>query len=317
MPELPEVETVRRTLIALVAGRTIERVTVSLPRIIQRPAEPEQFADMLAGQTIKTVERRGKFLRIVLDELVLVSHLRMEGRYGHYRSDEPVEKHTHVIFHFTDGTELRYKDVRQFGTMHIFLPGEEFALAPLNKLGIEPLDESFTSEALRGLLGGRSGPIKPLLLNQAYVVGLGNIYVDEALHASGIHPERPADSLRKAEWERLYAAIRETLGRAVDAGGSSVKSYVNGQGEMGMFQYSLQVYGREQEPCRTCGTPIEKSVVGGRGTHVCPKCQPSGAKSSKRASAGRAAKTSADKNGKAGGKRSKGVIAARMAVRGD
>jgi len=301
---MPEVETVRRTLNVLVAGRTIERVTVSLPRIIQRPAEPEQFADMLAGRTIESVERRGKFLRIVLDGLVLVSHLRMEGRYGHYTVNEPVEKHTHVIFHFTDGTELRYKDVRQFGTMHLFQPGEEFRMAPLNKLGVEPLDESFTLELLRGMLGKRSGPIKPLLLNQAYVVGLGNIYVDEALHSAGIHPERPADSLRKGEWERLYAAIRETLSRAVDAGGSSVKSYVNGQGEMGMFQYSLQVYGREGEPCRTCGTVIEKSVVGGRGTHVCRRCQPPG-----KGSAGSVARGTHTKK--------KGVIASRMAVRGE
>lgn len=274
MPELPEVETVRRTLNELVAGKTIDRVTVSLPRIIQRPAEPEQFADLLAGRTIVTVERRGKFLRLLLDGLTLVSHLRMEGRYGLYRSDEPVEKHTHVIFHFTDGTELRYKDVRQFGTMHVFLPGEELDSPPLNKLGLEPLDDSFTLESLRRLLGRRPGPIKPLLLNQTYVVGLGNIYVDEALFSAGIHPERPADSLEKDEWERLFRAIRDTLGRAVEAGGSSIKSYVNGQGEMGMFQHSLLVYGRKNEPCSRCGSAIEKTVLGGRGTHYCHTCQP-------------------------------------------
>lgn len=274
MPELPEVETVRRTLIELVAGKTVERVTVSLPRIIQRPTEPEQFADLLAGRTILTVERRGKFLLLLLDGLTLVSHLRMEGRYGLYRSGEPVEKHTHVIFHFTDGTELRYRDVRQFGTMHLFAPGEEFESPPLNKLGLEPLEESFTLDELRKLLGGRSGPIKPLLLNQAYVVGLGNIYADEALFSAGIHPERPADSLKKDEWERLYAAIRGTLARAVEAGGSSIKSYVNGQGEMGMFQHSLLVYGRRNEPCPRCGSAIEKTVLGGRGTHYCHICQP-------------------------------------------
>ena len=166
MPELPEVETVKRTLAELVSGKKIRAVTVTLPRIIQRPAEPEAFARALEGRTIQSVERRGKFLRILLDDLVLVSHLRMEGRYGVYKADEPVEKHTHVVFHFTDGTELRYKDVRQFGTMHLFAPGEEFALPPLNKLGIEPLDERFTADALRALLAKRKGPIKPLLLNQ-------------------------------------------------------------------------------------------------------------------------------------------------------
>ena len=273
MPELPEVETVRRTLNALIAGKTIDRVSVKLPRIIQRPADPDLFEIQLAGRTFTTVERRGKFLRLMLDGLVLVSHLRMEGRYGLYREEEPTEPHTHVIFHFTDGTELRYKDVRQFGTMHLFAPGEELSSAPLNKLGVEPLDEAFTLDAFRRAIGKRTTKIKPLLLNQEVVVGLGNIYVDEALHEAGIHPETEANLLKPAELERLHAAIVRTLREAVEAGGSSIKSYVNGQGEMGMFQHRLRAYGREGEPCDRCGSPIEKSVVGGRGTHTCPKCQ--------------------------------------------
>lgn len=274
MPELPEVETVRKTLIELVAGKKIRSVTVNLPRIIIRPAEPEQFADALAGHTIETVERRGKFLRIVLDGLVLVSHLRMEGRYGVFPSGEPVEKHTHVLFHFEDGTDLRYKDVRQFGTMHLFRPGEEFELPPLNKLGIEPLAPEFTVDVLRSRLERRTSRIKPLLLNQELIVGLGNIYVDEALFQARIHPERTPDTLRPAEWNRLHEAIHATLERAVEAGGSSIKSYVNGQGEMGMFQHQLLVYGRKNEPCSACAAPIVKFTVGGRGTHICEKCQP-------------------------------------------
>lgn len=273
MPELPEVETVRRTLVELVAGKTIRSVTVSLPRIIQRPIEPEQFADALAGHTIQTVERRGKFLRFVLDGIILVSHLRMEGRYGVYKQAEPVEAHTHVIFHFADGTELRYKDVRQFGTMHLFLPGEEFELPPLNKLGIEPLDEQFTLKALKETMQHRSSKIKALLLNQEHVVGLGNIYVDEALFQARIHPEREPGSLSAAEWKRLYESIKHTLTSAVNAGGSSIKSYVNGQGEMGMFQQQLLVYGKKNEPCPYCSSKIEKLKVAGRGTHICPKCQ--------------------------------------------
>ncbi|REK69416.1 DNA-formamidopyrimidine glycosylase [Paenibacillus paeoniae] len=274
MPELPEVETVRRTLMELVAGKRIHSVTVKLPRIIQRPAEPQQFADALVGHTIQTVERRGKFLRIVLDGLVLVSHLRMEGRYGVYPSDEPVELHTHVIFHFDDGTDLRYKDVRQFGTMHIFNTGEELELPPLNKLGIEPLNDEFTVNVLRMKLEKRTTKIKPLLLNQELIVGLGNIYVDESLFLARIHPERSPGSLSQAEWKRLHEAIRSTLTRAVEAGGSSIKSYVNGQGEMGMFQHQFLVYGRKNEPCTSCGKPLHKFVVGGRGTHICTKCQP-------------------------------------------
>ncbi|MCQ6559878.1 DNA-formamidopyrimidine glycosylase [Paenibacillus mendelii] len=274
MPELPEVETVRRTLNQLVAGKTIESVTVTLPRILQRPKEPSEFADMLAGRTLQSVERRGKFLRILFDGLVLVSHLRMEGRYGVYEKDEPVELHTHVIFHFRDGTELRYKDVRQFGTMHLFKSGEELLLPPLNKLGIEPLEESFTLKTFMKVLSNRTTKIKPLLLNQEYIVGLGNIYVDEALFTAGIHPERTADTLKRSDWKRLYEAVRTTLTRAVEAGGSSIKSYVNGQGEMGMFQHELLIYGRKNEPCSKCGQFIEKTVVGGRGTHICTKCQP-------------------------------------------
>lgn len=274
MPELPEVETVKRTLNMLVQGKTISGVTVRLPRIIRRPEEPEQFIHLLEGQTIRGVERRGKFLRFLLDDLVLVSHLRMEGRYGVYPSDEPLESHTHVLFHFTDGTDLRYKDVRQFGTMDVFKKGEEFVHPPLHKLGLEPLEPDFTFEAFRERIKGRSTKIKPLLLNQEVIVGLGNIYVDEALHLAGIHPAREADSLTKPELERLHAAIVSTLQDAVDAGGSSIKSYVNGQGEMGMFQHQLKAYGRKNEPCSACGQPIEKIVLGGRGTHFCPKCQP-------------------------------------------
>lgn len=274
MPELPEVETVRRTLTQLIVGKTIQSVQVFLPRIIQRPDDIRRFEAELAGHTILEIGRRGKFLRIIMDGLVLVSHLRMEGRYGVYQTGEEVEKHTHVIFRFTDGTELRYKDVRQFGTMHLFAPGEEFTNKLLVKLGLEPLEESFTLQAFQDKISRRTTKIKPALLNQEYIVGLGNIYVDEALFRAGIHPEYPADKLNQTQLERLHTAIIETLTEAVEAGGSSIKSYVNGQGEMGMFQHSLRMYGRQGEPCLNCGGPVVKTVVGGRGTHFCPNCQP-------------------------------------------
>lgn len=273
MPELPEVETVRRTLRELVTGKKIDAVTVRLPRIVQKP-EPDRFAAALAGQTIRDIGRRGKFLRILTDDLVLVSHLRMEGRYGVFRAEEPVETHTHVIFHFTDGSELRYKDVRQFGTMHLFAKGEDLEALPLGKLGAEPLAPDFTLAAFRRMMRRRTGKIKPLLLDQTFIAGIGNIYADEALFRARIHPERAADSLSAAEVRRLHEAIIATLQEAVEAGGSSIKSYVNGQGEMGMFQQQLLVYGRKDQPCPECGKPVVKFVVGGRGTHVCPSCQP-------------------------------------------
>jgi len=273
MPELPEVETVVRTLRTLVLQKTIAGVTVTLPRIIRTPDDVEAFRHRLAGQTIRDIRRRAKFILFELDQDVLISHLRMEGRYGLYDTLDPVEKHTHVIFHFTDGKELRYRDVRQFGTMDVLPLGMETTAGPLARLGVEPLDESFTPTVLRGLLKGKTAKIKPLLLNQECIVGLGNIYVDESLFKAGIHPERPAGSLTASQVNRLHASIVSTLREAVKQGGSSIKSYVNGQGEMGMFQQSLLVYGRKGEPCTRCGTPIVRIVVGGRGTHICPKCQ--------------------------------------------
>ncbi len=273
MPELPEVETVVRTLRKLVTGKIISRVSVFLPRIIRRPDDVEEFKAQLAGQTIHRIERRAKFIKFVLDRDVLLSHLRMEGRYGLYQADDEIEKHTHVIFHFTDGTDLRYRDVRQFGTMDVLPLGEETEHEPLKKLGPEPLAEDFTVERFRKMLKGRSTRIKPLLLNQEFLVGLGNIYVDEALFRARIHPEKAAGELTSRQIARLHESIVTTLQEAIEQGGSSIKSYVNGQGEMGMFQQSLNVYGRKGEACPICHTEIVRFVVGGRGTHICPKCQ--------------------------------------------
>lgn len=273
MPELPEVETVKKTLQKLVVGKQIQDVTIHLPRIVRLPDDTEEFRQQLIGTTITQVGRRGKFLKIVCHPWVLVSHLRMEGKYRLAHQGEPYEKHTHVIFHFTDGTELRYRDVRQFGTMHLFKHGEEENHLPLKKLGPEPLSDQFELTWFKESLSKRKTNIKALLLNQKYLVGLGNIYVDESLFKAGIHPERAANSLAKEEVERLYRSIRQTLQEAIELGGSSVRSYVNGEGEMGMFQLKIQVYGRKHEPCLKCGTPIERLVVAGRGTHVCPHCQ--------------------------------------------
>ncbi|MFD1409941.1 DNA-formamidopyrimidine glycosylase [Kroppenstedtia eburnea] len=273
MPELPEVETVKRTLQKLITGKTVEEVKVSLPRILQEPPDPQLFGEMLKGRKVTGVERRGKFLRIFFDPWVLVSHLRMEGRYSLESAETPVAKHTHVIFRFTDGTELRYRDVRQFGTMHLWPKGEELNLPPLRKLGPEPLSEAFTLAGFAAGLAKRKTNIKALLLNQEFLCGLGNIYVDEALFTAGIHPERRVQSLDSDEVKRLYKSIRSTLVKAVEAGGSSVRSYVDGNGEMGMFQLQIQVYGKKGEPCLHCGHPIERRVVAGRGTHFCPECQ--------------------------------------------
>ncbi|ERI08621.1 DNA-formamidopyrimidine glycosylase [Aneurinibacillus aneurinilyticus] len=274
MPELPEVETVRRTLNKLVTGKTITDVIVKLPRLIKAPDDTVLFIELMKGQTIRDVGRRGKFLLFYLDDFVMVSHLRMEGRYGLYQEKDDVEKHTHVIFQFADATELRYKDVRTFGTMHLFAKGKEMAGPPLHKLGPEPLDKTFTAELLKERVKRRKSKIKPLLLNQEIIVGLGNIYVDEALFQAGIHPEKVPDELTDEQWKALHISIVQILSESILLGGSSIKSYVDGQGQEGQFQHTLKAYGRTGEPCVVCGTPIEKFVVGGRGTHICPSCQP-------------------------------------------
>lgn len=273
MPELPEVETVKKTLQQLVAGKTIADVTVRWPRIVKLPDDTEAFRLRLIGQTIHDIGRRGKFLKLFLDDDVLVSHLRMEGRYTLCCNGEPPDKHTHVIFTFTDGDALHYRDVRKFGTMHVFRKGEEENHLPLSQLGPEPLGVKFTSTYLAGRLAKTTRSVKAALLDQTLVAGIGNIYVDESLFRARIHPERRADTLTIEEIKHLHRAIRKILREAVAQGGSTVRSYVNGQGQMGMFQQSLFVYARRGEPCDVCGTEVEKKVVAGRGTHYCPKCQ--------------------------------------------
>jgi formamidopyrimidine-DNA glycosylase len=264
MPELPEVETVRRTLLQLVKGKTIKHVEVLWPKMIKKPEPVEQFVDALKGQTILDVRRRGKFLKFILSDYVLVSHLRMEGRYGVYSSSEPIDKHTHVLFTFTDGSQLRYRDVRKFGTMHLFIAGQ---------LGPEPFSEEFTVSSLYEQLQKTNRKVKVALLDQQLVVGLGNIYVDEALFRAGIHPERVSNTLTIEEVKTLHKEIVDTLSEAVEKGGSTVRSYVNTEGQIGMFQLELFVYGKKGEACKKCGSEIMKSVVGGRGTHICPSCQ--------------------------------------------
>lgn len=273
MPELPEVETVRKTLEVLAKGKEIKAVSVFWPKMVKVPSEVEQFSDALKGQRIEELGRRGKFLILYTQNFALVSHLRMEGKYGLYDTGEAVDKHTHVIFHFTDGTELRYKDVRKFGTFHLYEKGKEFETQPLADLGPEPFSEQFSVQWLSDRLKKTTRKIKPALLDQKILVGLGNIYVDEALFRAKIHPERIASSLTDAEEAVLYHEIVSTLSEAVEKGGSTIRSYVNSQGQIGSYQLELNVYGRKHEPCKVCGIPLEKSVVGGRGTHFCPACQ--------------------------------------------
>ncbi|WP_068674626.1 DNA-formamidopyrimidine glycosylase [Oceanobacillus sp. Castelsardo] len=273
MPELPEVETIRKTLIPLVTDKTIDKIEVYWPKIVKVPDDVENFKLLLEGQTIQRMGRRGKFLLFYFDDVVLISHLRMEGKYRVVPSTEQKEKHTHVIFKFTNGEDLRYNDVRKFGTMHVYPIGQEFESEPLKKLGPEPFDENFTLDYLYEKLKKTVRPIKAALLDQTVVTGLGNIYVDETLFRAQIHPSKKANQLTKKEVERIHDESILTLSDAVEQGGTTIRSYVNGQGEMGMFQQELFVYGQENKECKRCGKLIYKTKVAGRGTHICPDCQ--------------------------------------------
>ena len=273
MPELPEVETIRKTLKQLVLNKEIADVTIRWPKIIKYPDDIEHFKQLICGETIRDIKRRGKFLLFYLDELVLVSHLRMEGKYKHTPSSTDVPKHTHVLFHFTDGTDLRYDDVRKFGTMHLFPIGKELKQKPLLQLGPDPFEENYTIQHVEQHLRKTTRPIKAALLDQTIIAGLGNIYVDEVLFLSNVHPETRANKLTKKSIAQIYENTYKVLEKAVELGGTTIRSYVDGAGEMGMFQQQLFAYGQTDLPCKTCGTAITKIKVAGRGTHICPACQ--------------------------------------------
>ncbi|ASF40128.1 DNA-formamidopyrimidine glycosylase [Halobacillus halophilus] len=273
MPELPEVETVRQTLKNLVLKKTIDDVSVYWGNIIKNPRDPDEFKRLLKGQSFLDIERKGKFMIFHMDDLVLVSHLRMEGKFGLYDAEVEKPKHTHVVFHFTDGTELRYDDVRKFGTMHVFPKGEELDRKPLNQLGPDPFDKAFTLDYFFHKLQRTSRNIKAVLLDQSIVAGLGNIYVDEALYRARIHPERLANKLLKEEADRIRKSSVQIIEEAIGLGGSTIRSYLNSQGKIGSFQQNLKVYGKQDTSCQECGDVIIKTKVSGRGTHICPTCQ--------------------------------------------
>lgn len=272
MPELPEVETVRKGLSRLVVGKKIQKIQVLWPRIIEQP-ETAIFEASLVGEEILAIDRRGKFLIFRLSHYELISHLRMEGKYQFVERNEPIDKHTHVIFFFEDGSQLRYHDVRKFGRMTLVEKGASDAYKGIMKLGPEPLPDTFLLDGFRLGLQKSHKAIKPLLLDQKLVTGLGNIYVDEALWEAKIHPEQPADTLKPKEAELLRKAIIDVLSGAIEAGGTTIRSYLNALGESGNFQVALHVYGQTGQPCVRCHTPIVKTKVAQRGTHYCPNCQ--------------------------------------------
>lgn len=270
MPELPEVETIARGLRASLSGRTITGVTVRWEPTIGCPSV-EQFREQISGLRVQSIGRRGKYLVLELDRGYLLIHLKMSGRLYVVPSSRPLEKHEHTTFDLDDGRQLRFRDVRKFGRVYLVDRPERVTA----DLGPEPLAEDLTLEAFRRRLAARSGRLKSLLLNQAFLAGLGNIYADEALFRAGLHPLRTVPSLTADEEASLYEAIRSVLRQAIADHGTTLGDggYVDVRGEAGDYQERIAVYGRTGESCLRCQTPIERLVIGGRSSHFCPTCQ--------------------------------------------
>jgi formamidopyrimidine-DNA glycosylase len=272
MPELPEVETIRRGLEPLVVGRRIERAAIRDPRLT-RPFDPDEVARQIQGERITSLDRRGKYLVVRFESgRVLLIHLRMTGNFRVAGGDPADGPHDRAVLRLDNDSDVIYRDIRRFGTWLLVEPHE---LEPYldERVGEEPLEKAFRTAALAARLAGRRAPIKAALLDQRTVAGLGNIYADEALWRARIHPLRPAGDLEPDEVRRLHRGLRDALRTGIARQGATLSNYATPDGESGRMQEEFKVYGREGEPCLRCGTPIEKIRVAGRGTWYCPRCQ--------------------------------------------
>lgn len=277
MPELPEVENVRRSLLPHLAGRSIEKIVVREPRL-RWPVDRRGLKRWTQGARVDSIRRRAKYLLVDLDRTprqsaVLMIHLGMTGRVGLAPVGKPLEIHTHVVFGLDNGRELRFVDPRRFGMVEAFAAAGELDHPRLAHLGLEPLEPSTTAAALAARAKGRTAPIKSFLMDARQVVGVGNIYACEALWAAGIHPQAAAGRLSRARWERLTRSVQELLSRAIESGGTTFRDYQDADGRRGEFAASLAVYGREGLPCPACAKPVRRLVQGGRSTFYCARCQ--------------------------------------------
>ena len=270
MPELPEVETIVRGLQHRSVGQKIVRVKVSLPKIIR--GDKERFVSLIEGASIEEVRRQGKIIILGLSNgMSILVHLKLTGQLLYISQDVPADRHTHLVFSLSGGEELRYVDLRQFGYFLLTETSEIFHLPQLSALGPDPLKISL--DEFKGLISKRSGRIKSLLLNQSFLAGIGNIYADEILHLSGIHPLQQAHILSESKIKRLHQAIREVLARTIKYRGSSVSDYLDLAGQEGNYQRFHQVYQREGKPCLTCQAKIARLKIGNRSSYFCPNCQ--------------------------------------------
>jgi len=273
MPELPEVETVKRSLTPFLKGVQIENVEILFSGIIKEP-EPALFREKIKDKTVIEIKRRGKYLLFDLNEdLTMVIHLRMTGQLTISSRELPINKHTHLIFTLSSGKELRFTDVRKFGLVYLVSSGMWEGIKGLFNLGFEPLAEDFTYEVFAEIITNKQGKLKPFLLDQSKIAGIGNIYADEILFEAELHPQREMKTLTSEEIKKLYHALRVKLEEGIKYRGTSKRDYVDGRGEKGHFQERLQVYGRGGQVCNKCGIRLQRIVIAGRGTVFCPHCQ--------------------------------------------
>ena len=268
MPELPEVETVVRTLEHKINGRIIKKVNVLWKNLIEYP-ETDSFCRFLENQKFEKFERRGKFLIFRLTDYTLIAHLRMEGKFYVYPEKTEPLKHTHIVFELDEG-ELHYNDVRKFGRFYLY--GKDEELAAIKQLGYEPWDDQLTADYLKKYCRNKNTAIKSQLLDQNMIAGIGNIYANEICFDVKINPQHPACFISREKWEEIIASTRKILAQAIKDGGTTIRSYTSSLGVTGLFQQHLNVHSQNGKECH-CGTVIEKIAVNGRGTYFCPKCQ--------------------------------------------
>ena len=267
MPELPEVQTVLDTLEYRIKDLEIKDIKILYKPIVE--CSTRTFKNKLIGQHFRNFKRRGKYLLFEMDDITLVSHLRMEGKYFIMDENDPLSKHDHVIFYLSNNKQLRYNDVRKFGRMELIDKKEDYR--DFKKLGPEPFSSEFSLKYCKQYLKDKKMPIKTVLLDQSFVAGIGNIYADEILFAIKVNPLKNANTLNDDQIKDLIKNTRAILKKAIKAGGTTIRSYTSSLGVTGRFQLSLKIHTLSE--CKVCKSEVKKITVGGRGTYYCPKCQ--------------------------------------------
>ena len=271
MPEIAEVETVRNTLKKKILQKKMKEVKILYEKMIT--SDIEEFKKCITNNTFVDIKRRGKWLLFELENHYILSHLRMEGKYFLKEEKDPIEKHEHVIFTFFDGTDMRYHDTRKFGRMYLIKKEELLTNEDMKKQGVEPGEKELTKEYLMKKWKDKNVCIKTLLLDQSIISGLGNIYVNEVLFAAKINPFKKGKLITKKEAERIVESVNTIIKRAIELGGTTIKSYTSSLGITGKFQQELMVHKRRREKCKICNTYIICEKLGGRSTYYCPNCQ--------------------------------------------